>query len=260
METKTKRIDLRASKADEMNIQRAAEKMGTDNLSETIFKSIEKIANQEPELFICNRPNIRKIERNIDFVLDQLQSFVTEFKKVTNDAPTLEDIQYALAAAGRLGSSSIIEAAVKELVSRKLSEQLQAKYPGLPINDLPEKDLDFLLEIAGKLNRAPAIGTGFGSDIYWNCYQINNGKVTVIPETIERMKDSERAFAVGPEEKRRLAEVRKLCSLLNSFLIDKELSPSQVFGTVYIDSETGRFEPSGSWIKTRVTPQININD
>lgn len=259
---KEKRIDLRASKADEMNIQRAAEKMGTDNLSQTILKSVELVANQEPELFICNRPNIRKIDQNIDYVLIYLQKFVDEFIKIIEQPPTLEDIQYALAGSCKLGSAAITEAAVRELVSKKLYEQARAKHPDLniTIDLLPVKDLTNLIEISNMLDSAPSISVLI-SGIYWNCYQIsNNGKVTVIPEAVEQRKDLERAFAVSPEEKRRLAKVRELCSFLNSFLMDKELSPNQVLTTVYVDSETGRFEPSGFYIKTRVTPQININN
>jgi hypothetical protein len=261
METNTKkkfaRIDLKASKTDEQNLRKAAQKLGTQKISETIFNSVAQVASQEPEIFFCNRAGIRDVDKNINYGLVHLNKFVDEFQAVTSSNLTFEELKTIFEGTGKFGSEAIVQRAIREMVTTKLYKRMVENHPDMTvtIDNVPAKDLSVLYAIAEQLDNCPEVeNRPFG--LVWSCYQVIENKIVVIPEELERIKSSYRKSADTPEQKKRLGKVRELCAVLNSFLSDSEAVPENLTSVFYFDNESRKFEPTGNYITTSLQPNI----
>jgi hypothetical protein len=258
METKFKRIDLKAKPQDEQNLRKAAEKLGTTKVSKVIFDSVKQVANQEPEVFFCNRVGIRQTDENIIYGQLHLNKFCDEFKAVTGSLLSFDELQTLFENIGKLGSETIIQRDIRELVKLKLYQRLVENHPDMTVSmdNVPTKDLGNLYDIAEKLDQIPEVENRFAG-IFWNAYQMGNeNKIVVIQEEVERLKNTYRKSADSQIEKKKLAKVKELCSVLNSFLDDPEVIPENLISVFYFDPESKRFEPTGNFIKNSLRPNI----
>jgi len=262
MDTKTKRIDLRASEQDEKNILRAAEKLGTSKISETIFNSVAEISNTEPELFLINRTAIRQLQANIEQGLKLLQDIVSQFLKI-GISISIEEIQ-SFYGAGRLSFMIPNQEVIREMIISKLFVAQRDRYPGLQFqrDNIQVPDLTELLEIAGRLINVPEVANR-EVGIYWNCYEIVEGKINIIPEQVEHFKNQFRAYASTPDQRAKLAKVKTLCRALDAFMSDKDIPPEKlnIPGVCFYDLESGRFEPSDQYVLYSLTKKnLTFND
>jgi hypothetical protein len=83
---------------------------------------------------------------------------------------------------------------------------------------------------------------------FWTCYRIVNGKVELIPEAVEVVKNGWRVQAITPEEKARLAVVKKLCDQMNTIKLSNP-SAMNVPGFVIYDNEAGVYTPMEHYVK-----------
>ena len=248
---KVKRIDLKASEVDEKNLQKAAQKMGTTKVSKVIFNAVENFANQPPELFFCDRDSIRGIERTVNYGLIYLQKFVDEFKAVTGLTLTLAEMEVVFEGLGKLYSQSIVQEAIRQTVLTKSYQKLKAEHPDFTfsIDNVPEKDLTALFEIADQVTNVPEVRIGMRPVIFYHCYTINGGILSVILDEVEKLKSNYRFYATSPAELKKLQKVKNLCQALNEIMEDPEILPDKIFTLIYFDFEAKRFSPSGAYIK-----------
>lgn len=248
MKNKTLRIDLLASSKDELNLQKAAAKLGSKKVSETIFKSVKEVA--EKVEYRIDREGIRQTEQNINYGLIHLNSFIQEFKNATGEILTLTELQTILEGVGKLGSQLILQEAIGETVKTKLHEQQCKQNPAyeFPRDQIKTGDLTSLFEIASKLNFIPEIKMYFIGILY-DCYSISEGIVSVIPENVEKRTDIYRFTASTPAELQKLKVVMEICQALDNAMKDPEIDPARIFSLVYYDGEAKRFSPTGSYIK-----------
>jgi hypothetical protein len=254
---KFKRIDLKASESDELNLQKAAEKLGTNKVSKVIFESVKQVANHEPEVFFCNRVGIRDVDNNVNYGLVHLNKFIAEFQDVTGSKLTFEELSNLFEGLGKLGSEGIIQRAIRETVKTKLFQRLVNNHPDMTVttDNIPDKDLTVLYELASEIDNMPLIEMR-EAGIFWNTYQLSENKIVVIPEAVEQIKNGYRKAASSPDEKKKLAQVRELCQVLNSFLNDPDVLPEHLLSVVYFDKESARFEPTGGYVKGSLRPNI----
>jgi hypothetical protein len=259
MKNKTLRIDLKASEADEKLLQKAAAKLGTNQVSKTIFGAVEQVANQPVE-FHADRIAIRQTLENVEFGRVHLTNFIQEFFALIQQWPTKQDLQICLESVGSLGSHNLIQEAILEVVFKKLYDRMVLAHPDMVIDpsNVPEKDITGLMTEATKLNSIPEIRMHW-TGILWDTYEISKeGEVTVIDAEVEKMNSAHRFYASTPEELQKLGMVNSLCESLNAFLKDKQVIPEKLFTVVYFDKELGRFAPSGSYVKFNLAPTANF--
>lgn len=256
MITKTKRIDLLASESDEQNLRKAAARLGTSKISKVIFKSVEQVANQPVEYY-SDKVAIRQVDNNIEYGRNALERVIKKFSEVTGEILTLLELETMFTGRGQIGGTSIIEEAIRVIASQKLYNQLKRDYSGMPVNIdtvLDDKDLTDLFKAANDLTKIPEIR--MQDVIYYQCYKISeSGEVSILPDQVERIKGNHRLFASTPEELQRLAGVKNICELLNSFL-GKNLLPENILSTFYYNREAGSFLPTGEGIKVFVPPSL----
>lgn len=249
---KTKRIHLRASELDEKNLIAASEKLGTNKISSTICKSLETVAEMEPELIAIDQEAIKQLDALTEYSRANLQSFLDEFFKVTGMQLSIAELESCYQYTGKLGSKSLTEEVINQTVRHKLYLQLVAEYPKMTINEdnIPQKDLTGLLSIAEKMNFAPTIRIGHPVTIFWGTFRITDNKITVISSQVEAIKKNYYFFAETPEEIQKLQKIKRICAALNSILEeDKNFIPEAINRLYYYDKQAGRFMPSGNWIK-----------
>lgn len=253
---KTDQLNLRTSIEDKRLLQRAAKKFEKETgvngkVSKVILHSVSEYANKPAEMYFCDRISIRQTNDNIEYGRAKLQAVYDEFLEVTKTALTIEDLQTMFAGLGKLGSESIIQSAIRELVTKKSYDKLKADHPDFifSIENVPDKDLSNLFKLADELGNIPEVKMHYVG-VYWHCYEISKeSKIIVIPDQAERMSDSFRFFASTPAELQKLAKVKSLCESLNSILKDPEVLPGAIFSLVFFDQESKQFSPSGSYIK-----------
>lgn len=257
MKNKTKRIDLVASASDEMNLQRAAAKLGSNKISQTIFNSVAQAAERVE--YFCNRPALKLTDENVYFGLIHLQKFCDKWKTVTGQNCDLDILQTCFAGIGTLGSRATIQNAIAETVKTKLYDAMVAKHPDMVVSfeNVPAKDLSGLFEIADTLNKIPVPQIQFNACIFWPCYSVNGNIISVIPSELEKLKDAYRFYAEGPDQLRRLELVNGLCNAINKILADPSAKdyPAQILSTIYYDSELAKYVPSGAYVKFSLAPQ-----
>jgi hypothetical protein len=253
MKSKVKRIDLLASDQDEKNLQLAARKLGSTKISDTIFKSLESFANQMPELFFVNRAGIHQTQSNVNSGLILLQKFADEYKRITAQNCTMEDLQLMLEGLFAFDSEKILHRAITEHITQISIETLRKKYPDQLINEAPAKDLTILFELSHELNFIPEIQQH--PALYWNVYSLNGNIISVRQDQLELLLQNYRYYASTPEQLQKLAKVKKLCQVMNELLQDKELIPDRIFSLVYYDREGAIFSPTGSYVIFNAQPQ-----
>lgn len=247
---KTKRIDLRASQKDERHLIEASQKLGTNKISATIFKAVETVATMK-ELFFIDREAIQAIDDLTEYARKHLQAFITEFTAVTGCALTIADLERIFEGIGKLGSKSILAAAITETVSDMLYKQLIAEYPKMTVNpeNIPAKDLTSLIAIAEKMDFIPTIRTGSPAVIFWGSFSISDGVISVIDSEVEKLKSAYRFEAETPEELQKLQKVKKICQALNEVIEDPDVIPEAITRLFYFDKQARTFCPSGSYVK-----------
>lgn len=253
---RSKRIDLMASAQDEKNLIAASKKLGTNQISNTIFQSVEQVATME--LILIDRESISQLDKLTEFARATLQNFLNEFFSLTGCSLTLQELETIFQHTGKLGSKSLIEQATTEMVRTKLFEQLRQKHPDMTITTehIPVKDLTYLFQIACKMDLCPTVKLGAPVAIFWGIYSIDDNKITVIDSELEKLKIPYRHYAQGPEQLAKLQKVRALCTALNDICKDPDVHPDNgVFRLVFYDKQAARWMPTGSWITFNEQPQ-----
>lgn len=252
MVTKKMRIDLKASAEDEVNLRKAAAKLGTTKVSQAIMASVKQVADQKPDLFFCNRSAIRDLNSNLRAGQLMLQDLVNELTAaVPGIVVSMTDISQWF---GSYRSNFMVAdpRAIREFVISELLAAQRVKYPDLQINhdNIIVPDLSPVLEAASKLITVPAVNYR-ELGIIWDAYAITDGTVTVIPERAEEAKNLFRCYAETPEERQRLAKVRALCESLDGFAKGETFNPARlnIPDVCHYDTESGRFEPSELYVK-----------
>jgi len=255
---KNQRIEIRTSPEDEKLLKQAGEKLQTETgkkpiKSRTILAAVKQFATSEPELFFCNRIAIEETEKHIEYGCKLLQNVVTEFQVVTNYSLTFEQLKTVLKGINAMGSLVILKEAIEQMVTSLIYTEQQKKYPDLNFSPDQVKipDLSSILGIAAQ-NNFPWI-QNHDIGIFWHVYEISEGKIIVNPVELEKICERYRIYAATSEERAKLAEVKKLCRVLDNFI--KNVSSPVVLtipGLCYFDRLTGRFEPSEHYIKYKI--------
>ena len=245
------RIDLRASSEDEINLRKAATKLGTTKMTKVIFQSVKQVAEGTPDLFFCNRVAIRDVDNNINAGQRLLQVLVDEFTKVLPGVDVTVDEIASFYGKGRGDLMVPNRLAIREFLIDKLFDNQRNRYPGLKFTrenvELP--DLGELMEAAGRLIEIPEISMR-ETGLFWNCYVISESKVLTLPDKIEEVKNQFRCYAETSEERARLSKVLELCEFMTGFAKDlPDPAKLNVPNVCYYDFESARFEPSEYYIK-----------
>src|ERR1035437_1737578 len=172
MITKTKRIDLTASQEDEKNLRIASKKLGSTKVSQVIFDSVAKVAN-ESVTFWADRAALKQIDSNVTLGLIHLQKFLDQFKELTGQNLTRDELENTFLGVGKLGSAAILEESIRQLVTEKLYEQKKLKYSDLKVTYemLPDTDLTGLFKIAENLDLLPGVKMQYVG-IFWRVYSV----------------------------------------------------------------------------------------
>ena len=256
MTGRNKRIDLRASQKDEKNLQAVAEKLGTKTITDTIFQAVETVATDEPELFLIDRERIRVLDEMSEFSKKHFQAFIDEFRKVTGWDITMTQLKQIFKHTGTLGSKAKLQNEINNMIRAGQLARMQAKYPDLIVNfdNIPDLETSELLRLAEKFEDMPTFVPGAKPVIYWNTIELKEGKINILSAEVEKLKNSYRHYGTTPEEKKKLAKVKKLCQALNDILATGEVNPDGISRLFYYDAIAARFEPTGGWIKFSVNP------
>lgn len=260
---KQDQISVRLTSDEKQSLRDATEKFEETTgkkptQSELIIHAVETMANNEPQLYFVDREAIKQIDAMTEFAKVNLQSFTDEFINVTGCAITIAELESCYLHIGKLGSTALTNEAIKEVVKNKLYEKLSAQHQGIVIteNNLPQLDLSTLFEIASKMENLPTLKLGHKPVIYWGCFILTSGKITVNDNQVEAIKSAYRHYATSEPELKKLAKVRVLCKALDEIIKDKDVLPEAIFRLVYYDHEAAKYEPTGAWIKYSTTPTI----
>jgi hypothetical protein len=248
-------VNIRTSEEDKENLQKAAENLSilTDekpSLSKAIREGVKLLAEQDPtkpELFYVNRRALRDLEVNLEYGKQHLQLIYDEYLRATGNPPTMEEIQSWF---GSAKSNFLVAnaALIRESIVQKESVKHRAEVPWLQFD--PDKiilpDLDKLLEVCSQLIFIPEIE--YREKMFWQCYEIAKDKIELIPEAIEAVKNQYRIYAITPEEKARLAGIRKLCILMDTIRLSNP-AMLNIPGFCSYDNEAGVFTPMENYIK-----------
>lgn len=244
---------------DSVNLKKASAKLNPGrkpNASKTIRAAVELAANHEPELFLVNRPAIRQIDKNIEAGRDKLQTVINEFKAVTGKVLTMVELQTFVEGSRRRYLAPKFET-IRELVITKLIEGKGGEVAGIQLSEAKLRELVILPDLTNLMAAVEDVvnvpEVNYQEIFYWHCYHVAEGKVTIIPEQVEQVKNQYRCFAMTSQERTKLSRVKGLCNSLNTFIEDTDLTPSpsrlDVKGVCYYDPESRRFEPSEQYIK-----------
>jgi hypothetical protein len=262
---KSDQINLRTSSEDRELIKQAAKKLQPgqkQNVSKTIRAAVELVANQVPDLFFINRPAIRDIDKNIEQGRAKLQVVINEFNAVTGKTLTIDELQ-KFVFDGRSKYMVPNYDYIREQVTTKLIEGKSGEIVGLQLSEAKLRELVVIPDLSLLMEAVKDIGNVsmvmFREMFYWNAYQISDGKVIIIPEQVELIKNQFRCYAETAQERQKLVKVRNLCRILDSFIEDS-ISPEKlnIAGLCYFDLESGRFEPSEQYIKFGLTPIFKL--
>jgi hypothetical protein len=261
------RVGYKASQEEKQLLRKAAHRLHVEtgqkpNISKAIRASVKEFADKppvtnEPEIFMIDRQSIRQVQGNIEHGLTNLNKFYKEFSALTGTLLTFDELKNCFEGLSKFGSETIWQRDIKQMVTQKLFQRLEKNNPDLTVttDNLKIPDLTSLFEIALNLDNMPEVQNRL-LGLVWSCYQLSENKIVVIAEEVERLKNFHRKAASTPEQKKRLAKVRELCAVLNSFLDDKEAVPENLTQVFYFDKESARFEPSGSYVITSLRPNI----
>jgi len=249
------KINLRIDEADEDTLKQAAENLSIMNnekssISKTIRAGAKLLAEQDPtkpELFFIHRSALREFQANLEYGQDQIQRIHDEYVAAVKAPVTIEEIQSWF---GQYRSDFLVtnKEAIREGIVLKLYRKQKDRYPGLQFttDNVTMPDLEDLFQVCDRLIFIPFIETR--ERIFWECYRIVAAKVELIPEVVEGVKNGWRAYAEGPEEKSRLAIIKKVCDIFNSIKLTNPLQLN-VPGFIMYDSEAGIYSPMHHYIK-----------
>lgn len=201
--------------------------------------------DEEPILVHENKEALRHLESHFEYALRQLQLIIDEYRKAAGITPAMEELASWF---GQYTSDFMVAKRdlIRESILKALYIQQKAKYPELQFNydNVPLPDLGNLSEAVGQLIFAPGIENK--EYFFWDAYRIVNGKVEMVPEAVERAKDMWRCWAATAEEKKRLAEMRKLCTLLDTIKIP---DPNMLNIAGFVSFDGDAFAPREYYIK-----------
>lgn len=247
------------SEEDKVNLKQAAENLSilTDeksSLSKAIREGVKLLAETDPakpELFYVNRQALRDLELNLSYGQKHLQLIIDEYKKAIGSYPTIEEIPGWF---GAYRSNYLVTNTelIREGIVLKIYNEERTKCQKLGLNlqfttdNVALPDLDPLFEVCGQLIFIHEINNM--EIMLWQCYHIESGKVEIIPEALEIVKNSWRVYAVTLEEKARLAVIRKIAALMDTI---KLTNPAQMIisGFVAWDDEAGVYTAVESYVK-----------
>lgn len=268
---KDEQVHLKISHEEKSLLRKAARNLNVENgkkenVSAAIRHSIKKYAELDltrPECYFIDRPAIKAIDRNVNFALIHLQKFCDEWKTVTGQNCTLEELQVMLAGIGSLGSQATIQNAITEAVTIKLHEQHCKRHPEyeFPIDQIKTGNLTTLFAIADTLNsKIPMPRIEMNSSIYWSCYSCTGNILSIILKEVEKLKDAHRSYASTPAELKRLAMVKKICLALNEALTDDDAkeNPLKLLSAAYYDPESAKYEVTGAFVVYPLAPRMFI--
>jgi hypothetical protein len=245
---------IRTSEEDEANLQKAAENLSilTDekpSKSKALREGIKLLAETDPNapiLFHVNRKALRDLDVNLEAARDKLQVIVSEYSKVIGSPPTLDDVQTWFGA-NRSDFLVCKKAVLDDHISTKIFQQSREKYKGVHFDNIDMPDCDDLLEACNQLIFIPEVDRS--EILYWQCYRITaSGEVELLQDEIETVKGQFRQYAVTPDEKARLATVKKLCDLLNTIKLPNP-SMLNIAGFCAYDGEAGVYAPLEWFVK-----------
>lgn len=257
---KTGTIGLRTSTEDVKIIKKAGEKLRQETgkkpmTSRVIMQAVKTFAASSPDLFFVNRPAIRDADANIEQGKKLLQALLDQFAAVVPGITVTADEAQGFFGMGRSKFGVADHGTIKEFVLNKLVEGKATSVGGLQLSESMLKSLVVLPDLAPLFIAADNVFNvpmvAFQELFYWNCYAITEGKVIIMPEEVEKVKNTFRCYADTLLERQRLAKVRNLCRVLDSFLDDKTLTPSRlnIQSVCYFDEESARFEPNEFYVK-----------
>ena len=254
---KSNRIEIRTSDADENIIQLAADKLeritGTKGMkSRTILAAVKEYATSEPEMFFCNRAAIEEVRLSVEYGIDTLNNFMNEFFDVTGISLNYSELQTALFGVNKMDGKVILTESIEQLVSEKKCEEMREKYPDFMFtkDQIKPVDISKLVDLAVNFN-FPVVQTK-EPGIYWSVYGIENGKIHVIPEQLEKLFIPYRSYAESIIEHEKLTLVKELCRVLNQFLKYSDVSTPQQFTIPYVveyDVFSNTFKPHSQFVK-----------
>lgn len=125
---------------------------------------------------------------------------------------------------------------VESLIRRKILENVdmeQLKIMGLKMDENKVKGLIAIpkySEFAGKLKKfseiMPSVGIS-NNTLYWECFSLVDGIVSMDIQEVEKLKDAYRDYAINEEQQERVDRLQAICDLLNSLVKDyPELNPA----------------------------------
>jgi hypothetical protein len=227
---------------------------GKVNVSKVLFHSVKEYVSQEPELFFCNRNAIRQAELNIEAGREKLQAVIDRCRDI-GVTVTMQQIQ-SWYGTGRASFMVASEEAIRETVISLLLEKQLVKYPGLQFtrDNVKVPDLEPLFDAAREIIYLPDVNYR-EVGVYWSSFSISEGRVNVIPEEVEKVKEQFRCYATTPEQREKLARIKALCRALDAFMKGKDVPYENIVlkGICHFDSETGRYEPSEQYIRFGLT-------
>ena len=248
-------INIRASEEDQVDLQKAAENLSilTDkkpSISKTIRAGVKILAEDDPTkptLFYVNRKALRDLDIHMDYAMVHLQAIYDCYLSTIGTPPTFEEIESWF---GTFTSNFMVpnKDLIRESILQKKYLEQKALYPGLQFNydNVILPDLESLNEIAGQLIFGPLVDRR--ETFFWNCYRIVKDKIELIPDACEAVKNAWRVYAISPDEKTRLAGIRKLCILMDSIRLSNP-SAMNIPGFVIYDTEAGVYTPMEHYVK-----------
>lgn len=220
---KTNRVELKTSDEDEKLLQKAADKLEKETgkkamKSRTILAAVEHYTRPEPILIFENLKALNEIQENIEYSLAHLQKIVDCYFSVANEIPTIEELQSLFGSSNRNFLVCDFEQ-LKEQIFKKLHNQLQKKHKDMVVTrqNIPTPDFDKLVDACSELINAPCVN--IYEVFYWQCYLIQDRRVTLLDDQVEKLRSFYRSFAATTDEIKRLKDVQKLCDMMNSVFL-----------------------------------------
>jgi hypothetical protein len=247
--------NLRTNEEDKETMKQAAENLSilTDekpSISKAIRAGVKILAETDPNqpiLFYVNRQALQDIQKNLEYGKAHLQAIHNEYLRALGHSPTMTEIEswFGVNRSNYLVTNREL---LRESILIKLYMVQRAKYPDLQFttDNVILPDLDPLIEACGQLIFIPEINRM--ELMLWMCFEIKDNEVCIIPEAVETFKNGYRVYAVTPEEKARLAAIKRLTAVMDAFKLS---NPEQmnIPGVVSWDAEAGIYTAAEHYVK-----------
>lgn len=218
------------------------------------------------ELIYENRYGLESLQQNFDYVKNVLQEIIKEYSAVTNTIISIGEIEALIKDKvidnSIIPQTELIEASVrKQLVRNMPAFSGKIKFDQQKLMDLIAiPDLTRLMAAFNKLRTVPMIN--FREVIFWDCYDLNKGTIVLMPDMVEKQKDSYCFYAVTLHEKQKLSQVRDLCDCLTKIYAEnkQDVTPDKfiIHGMVFFDPDTESYKPSDIFIKYGLNQTIRV--